>query len=63
MAYEPPPIDESLLRWLESVFPGRLPVDPTVPLDTLRHMQGQASVLRLLRSTYEDQNTPQTEED
>jgi hypothetical protein len=64
MQHEPPPISDALIRWLEQVFPDTIPVDTSVTLDRLRFQQGQVSVLRKIRMTYEDQNNyPDNEED
>lgn len=50
-----PPISEELLKELELRFPDVMP-DPSDSLDIIRFKQGQVSVIRFLRTTFDNQN-------
>jgi hypothetical protein len=50
-----PHISKELLEGLEERFADKMP-EPTETLDTIRFKQGQVSVIRFLRTTFEMQN-------
>jgi hypothetical protein len=50
-----PPISKELLEELEKRFPDVMP-DSTDPFDLIRFKQGQVSVIRFLRTTFDNQN-------
>lgn len=50
-----PPIPKEVLEVLEERFPDICP-EPTLSLDEIRIKQGQITVIRFLRSTFDFQN-------
>lgn len=56
-----PPLDESLVRWLEQVFPDRLPTGCDITMAEVNHRIGQVSVVKRLRSEYERQQDTEQE--
>jgi hypothetical protein len=50
-----PPIPKVLLEELERRFPDVCP-EPDLTLDQIRFKQGQVSIIRFLRSTFDFQN-------
>lgn len=50
-----PPVPQDLLESLEKLFPDRIP-DHFIPLENLRFVQGQISVVRLLRAQFAAQS-------
>jgi hypothetical protein len=50
-----PPISRELLQELESRFPDKMP-DQEDTIDSIRFKQGQISVIRFLRTTFDYQN-------
>ena len=50
-----PPISKELLEELENRFPDLMP-DQSDSIDTIRFKQGQISIIRFLRTTFDNQN-------
>ncbi len=50
-----PPVSQALLEVLETNFPDKCPAT-YLTLEEIRFMQGQLSVVRLLRTAYDQQN-------
>lgn len=55
-----PPVDEQVLKALESRFPDKLP-SPGISEHRLHELIGQQEVIRFLRFTFEEQTSPRTD--
>jgi len=47
-------ISEELLTWLEETFPNKLPSDRVISIEEIRFLQGQQSLIEIIKVTYKE---------